>query len=103
MYRRVPYWGRSRSLLFLIYVNDIENVNNCGELNTVYRRVPYWGRSRPLLFLIYVNDIENVNNCGELNLFADDTTMCVFGSNVNEIMAKSNDALSRINLWFTAK
>ena len=51
-----------------------------------------------LLFLIYVNDIENINDCGELNLFADDTTMFVFGSNVEEIMNKSNDALSRINL-----
>jgi hypothetical protein len=54
-----------------------------------------------LLYLIYVNDIGKSCQCNILS-FADDTTLYVSHSNIDELFAIANEQLNNLFTWFCA-
>jgi ribonuclease P/MRP protein subunit RPP40 len=76
----------------------------CSELLPVGCGEPQGSILCPLLFLIYVNDIRPTNATGEdnINLFADDTSLIIFGSNEIELTNKAMQHMKSMCKWFIA-
>jgi hypothetical protein len=52
------------------------------------------------LFLLYINDLPlGINTDSKLLLYADDTSVLVSGTNIQELQTKSTVALDNINNW----
>ena len=62
--------------------------------------VPQGSILGPLLFLLYVNDLSQYVQNQNCNIFADDTIIYSFGSNVEEISCKMQGALDSIMPWY---
>ncbi|XP_045449098.1 uncharacterized protein LOC123657621 [Melitaea cinxia] len=62
--------------------------------------VPQGSILGPLLFFIYVNDIATLKLNGHLTLYADDTCLFYFGSNINDIIAQAQQDLDVLHKWF---
>ena len=56
-----------------------------------------------LLFLLYVNDLARYLQNTNCNIFADDSTIYSFGSNVEELSCKIQGTHDSIMLWYMAK
>ena len=61
--------------------------------------VPQGSILGPLLFLIYIDDIIKVLKEGNVIMYADDTTLYVTGSSLNEMQAKLQNDLNSIHKW----
>jgi len=61
--------------------------------------VPQGSKLASELFLLYVNDIIKSVVHSKLALFADDTLVYISGKNVQEVVDKLNEDLSRVNSW----
>ena len=53
----------------------------------------------PLLFLLYINDLPNVSKMLYSILFADDTSLFVTGTDINDTIVKVNNELKFISKW----
>ena len=62
--------------------------------------VPQCSILGPLLFLLYVNDLPQYVQNQNCNIFADDTIIYSFGSNVEELSCKMQGALDSIMPWY---
>ena len=62
--------------------------------------VPQGSILGPLLFLRYVNDLPQYVQNQNCNIFADDTIIYSFGSNVEELSCKMQGALDSIMPWY---
>ena len=62
--------------------------------------VPQGSILGPLLFILYINDIVNVSKDAELLLFADDTNVFLYDTDIYQLSVRANKALSDINNWF---
>ena len=69
----------------------IQNIN-CG--------VPQGSILGPLLFLLFINDIQNSAPDTEKRLFADDTSVFLFGKNINNVIAESEQKTTEIQKWY---
>jgi len=62
--------------------------------------VPQVSIPGPLLFILYINDIFNVSKDAELLLFADNTNVFLYDTDIYQLSVYANKALSDINNWF---
>jgi len=54
----------------------------------------------PLLFILYIYDNVNVGKDAELLVFADDTNLLLYDTDIYQLSVRANIALSYINNWF---
>lgn len=88
------------SSLFTSYLSDRQQRVAIGDFyssfKTVSCGVPQGSILGPLLFNAYVNDIVNIPCDATFLLYADDTSLFVSGSNIEEIMLKAQKALTEV-------
>ena len=66
----------------------------------IHSGVPQLSVLAPLLFLLYVNDLNNVSEEFQIITFADDTNLFLSGPHLNELFAKANNELRKVQDWF---
>ncbi|CAF4942058.1 unnamed protein product [Pieris macdunnoughi] len=62
--------------------------------------VPQGSILGPLLFLIYINNIHELGLHGRITLYADDTCLFYFGSNIQTMVAQAQSDLNVLSSWF---
>ena len=89
------------------FQNYLHGRSQCGRVNNVtsdekpcHISVPQGSILGPLLFLLYVNDLPQYVQKQNCNIFADDTIIYSFGSNVEELSCKMQGALDSIMPWY---
>ena len=76
--------------------------NNYSEINVVNIGVPQGTVLGPILFLVYINDFSSVIKDAILSLYADDSSMAVFGDNIADATDKLTVCLDNAAHWFKA-
>jgi hypothetical protein len=73
----------------------------CSSWGTVKNGVPQGFILGPLLFLIYIIDLLSVQSTNnKILLYADDTSILVSGTNINEIQVRTKLILNSLSQWF---
>lgn len=54
-----------------------------------------------LTFIIYINEMPTVVKHAFVNLFADDTLVYIYGSNLHEMVRRLNENLNSLHEWFS--
>lgn len=95
--RGVPYhWFKNYLLNRKQYVS-VNNVNS--SLETIRCGVPQGSVLGPTLFLIYINSIGKLSLRGNIKLYADDTTLVYYGTDVEMIKSDICNDLSQVSTW----
>ena len=91
------------------FENYLQGRPQCVRVNNVTSEsrpctmgVPQGSILGPLLFLLYVNDFPQHVQNENCNIFADDTIIYSFGSNVHEVMTHLQGALDSAIPWYTS-
>lgn len=69
------------------------------HMNDLSLGVPQGSILGPLLFLIYIDDIVEVIHNGSVTMYAEDTTLYVSGTTLNDVQLKLQDDLNAIEKW----
>jgi len=64
----------------------------------VFRKDLSWGLN--LLFILYINDFVNVSKEAELLLFAGDTNLFLYDTDIYQLSVRANKAFSDTSNWF---
>lgn len=94
--------GVSSSLLQSYLENRKQSVIIDGHLSSpqdIKCGVPQGSILGPLLFNIYINDIVNLNHDVRYIIYADDTSVLLTSSSVDELVVKANNFLSAFSKW----
>ena len=104
--QKLKYYGIDKSSLEW-FQNYLHGRSQCVRVNNVtsdekpcHIGVPQGSILGPLLFLLYVNDLPQYVQNQNCNIFADDTIIYSFGSNVEELSCKMQGALDSIMPWY---
>ena len=71
------------------------------SINKIKCGVPQGSILGPLLYLIYVNDIPKSTKASLLS-FADDTSLFISKSNIDDLFASANEEINNLYEWFCA-
>ena len=101
------YGVRGSALLFLkSYFSDRFQYTNISFTNSNILPVKYGivqgSTLGPLMFLVYINDIVKSSNLLNFTLYADDTSVCLSGSDLNNLIEAMNRELLFVSNWFYA-
>ena len=55
-----------------------------------------------MLFILYVNDIQSAVSGNKLKLFADDTNLFLYNSDLSKLILEANSDLQSLQRWFIA-
>ena len=84
-----------------VVVKDKFSNSSISEWRQVKYGVPQGSILGPLLFLIYINDMpRTIESCEEVILFADDTSIIIANTNIQEFKHNIKKAIQEINNWF---
>ena len=72
------------------------------KLCSIKTGVPQGSIIGPLLFLLYVNDIKDVVDSNRLKLFADDTNLFLYNSDLQCLIRNANEELQALYQWLLA-
>jgi len=64
--------------------------------------VPQGSILDPLLFLLYMNNTGNSSPECNIKMFANDTNLFVFSSNIETLLTDASENISLLNNWFVA-
>ena len=79
------------------FINGVKS-----SLSNILTGVPQGSVLGPLLFLILINDLPNASNLLLTLLFADDTTLQLNSSDVQNLFNTANSELNKVAEWFSA-
>lgn len=90
--------------MFRSYLSNRQQIVRIGDelsnCETLTYGVPQGSILGPLLFIIYVNDIHNLNLTGDTILYADDTSLFLFGNSIEGIIEQAQQDLDTLSGWF---
>ena len=74
--------------------------NTRSETEAINCGVPQGSILGPLLFLLFVNDIQYVLQDTDLRLFADDTSIFLYGKNPITLISSAEQKMAKIEKWY---
>ena len=96
-----------RGLAYNVISSYLSNRKQCMYVNGTYSKylnintgVPQGSVLGPLLFLIYVNDLHVAVPDVSTRLFADDTNVFLFDKDCQNLVQRSIQTLTKLNIWF---
>ena len=78
---------------------SVQIKNELSETSSITIGVPQGSILGPLLFTVFINDLPNAVSNGRIDMYADDTTLSVCSTKIDEIEAKLTDDMKDIIKW----